>query len=162
MFANGSKKTKVNKDIEQSIREQGEHKYFPAFHNGLTVLCKSLKLTNDKITISGYAVVNGCQSLNGLYENKKQITSDLRLLTKIIQVSPDAPLALKITDHTNNQNGTTHRDLQSNSPIQTRLQSEINSSYKGKFFYRIKRGEHPEWAQDKVIETNWQREFFGV
>lgn len=147
------KKTKVNKDIERSIKNPDEHKYFPAFHNGLTVLCKSMTVASDKITISGYAVVNGCQSLTGLNENKKQITSDLRILTKLIQISPDTPLALKITDHTNNQNGTTHRDLQSNSPIQTRLQAEVNSSYKGKFYYRIKRGEHPEWPVDKVIEN---------
>jgi len=147
------KKTKVNKDIETSIQTQGEHKFFPAFHNGLTVLCKSLKLSKDKVTISGYAVVNGCQSLNGLYENKKQITSDLRLLTKIIQIPPDTPLALKITDHTNNQNGTRHRDLQSNSLIQTRLQSEIGDEYKGKFVYRIKRGEHPEWEKDAKLQV---------
>lgn len=145
------KKTKVNRDIEQSIRKPEEHKFFPAFHNGLTVLCKNLKITKDKITIAGYAVVNGCQSLTGLYENKKQITSDLRVLTKIIQISPDTPLALKITDHANNQNGTTHRDLQSNSPIQTRLQTEVNNGYKGVFYYRIKRGEHPEW--DKSVKA---------
>ena len=61
------RKTKVNKDIEESVRNQTEHKFFPAFHNGLTVLCKSLDVTKDKITISGYAVVNGCQSLTGFY-----------------------------------------------------------------------------------------------
>ena len=144
------RKTKVNKDIELSIKQQSEHKYFPAFHNGLTVLCKQLALEKDKITVSGYAVVNGCQSLTGLYENKKKISSDLRILTKFINVSPETPLALKITDHTNNQNGTTARDLQSNNPIQTRLQQEINS---GNLRYRIKRGEHPEWDADKVIEN---------
>jgi AIPR protein len=144
------KKTKVNKDIELSIKKQDEHKYFPAFHNGLTVLCKHLRLKKDKITVSGYAVVNGCQSLTGLYENKKRLSSDLRILTKFIQISPETPLALKITDHTNNQNGTTARDLQSNNPIQTRLQQEINS---GKFRYRIKRGEHPDWHPERVIEN---------
>ncbi len=147
------KKTKVNKDIERSIRTQEEHKFFPAFHNGLTVLCKNLSLTGDKITISGYAVVNGCQSLTGLYENKKQLSSDLRILTKFIQISPETPLAMKITDHTNNQNGTTARDLQSNNPIQTRLQAEVDSEYKGKLHYRIKRGEHPEWDEATVIEN---------
>jgi AIPR protein len=148
------KKTKVNKDIERSIRTQEEHKFFPAFHNGLTVLCKNLSLTKDKITISGYAVVNGCQSLTGLYENKKQLSSDLRILTKFIQISPETPLAMKITDHTNNQNGTTARDLQSNNPIQTRLQTEFDAEYKGKLHYRIKRGEHPEWDEAKVIEND--------
>jgi hypothetical protein len=145
------RKTKVNKDIEESVRNQSEHKYFPAFHNGLTMLCKSLSITKDRITVSGYAVVNGCQSLTGLYENRKKLSSDLRILTKVIQVSPETPLATKITDHTNNQNGTTARDLQSNNPIQTRLQTEINS--KSAFCYRIKRGEHPEWNADEVIEN---------
>ena len=147
------KKTKVNKDIARSIATTTEHKYFPAFHNGLTVLCRSLKLTTDKITIDGYAVVNGCQSLTGLYENQGKISDDLRLLTKVVSVAPDTMLANKITDHTNNQNGTTHRDLKSNSLVQTRLQSEIHDKYSGEVYYRIKRGEHPEWPSAQVIEN---------
>src|SRR5487761_52820 len=56
------KKTKVNDDIATSIKSQDEHKFFPAFHNGITVLCKKLVPSKDKVTISGYVVVNGCQS----------------------------------------------------------------------------------------------------
>ena len=147
------KKTKVNRDIAKSITEIAEHKYFPAFHNGLTILCKNLDLNKDRITIDGYAVVNGCQSLSGLYENMGHISDDLRLLTKLISVAPDTTLANKITDHTNNQNGTTHRDLKSNSSIQTRFQSEIHTKYPGDVYYRIKRGEHPEWPSNQVIEN---------
>ena len=82
------KKTKVNRDIAKSITEIAEHKYFPAFHNGLTILCTNLDLNKDRITIDGYAVV-GCQSLSGLYENMGHISDDLRLLTKLISVAPD-------------------------------------------------------------------------
>lgn len=99
-------------------------------------------------------MVNGCQSLTCLYENKKDITKELRIVTKFINVPPNDPLAAKITDHTNNQNGTTFRDLQSNNPVQVRLQSEIHREYKGEAFFRIKRGEHPEWPTDKVIEND--------
>ena len=147
------KKTKVNRDIAKSIIDTAEHKYFPAFHNGLTILCKALKLNKDKVTIDGYAVVNGCQSLSGLYENQGRISDDLRLLTKLINVAPETALANKITDHTNNQNGTTHRDLKSNNPVQTRLQSEIHEKYADEVYYRIKRGEHPEWLPDRVVEN---------
>jgi hypothetical protein len=84
--------------------------------------------------------------------NRANITPDLRILTKFIQIEPDSALAAKITDHTNNQNGTTARDLQSNSVSQTRLQSEIHSKYP-EFRYRIKRGEHPEWEKGAVIEN---------
>jgi hypothetical protein len=147
------KKTKVNDDLARSIQKQEEHQLFPAFHNGITVLCKKLKVGKDKITISGYAVVNGCQSLTSLNENKAKISSDLRILTKFIQTAPAGKLAAKITDHTNNQNGTTARDLQSNNLIQTRLQTEINGG--GEYCYRIKRGEHLEWEKEgkQVIEN---------
>lgn len=145
------RKTKVNDDIASSIKNQDEHKFFPAFHNGITILCKKLAASKDKVTISGYAVVNGCQSLTGLFENKGKLSSDLRIMAKFIQTEPEGKLAAKITDHTNNQNGTTARDLQSNNLIQTRLQTEING--KGEFCYRIKRGEHPDWQDDKVIEN---------
>ena len=149
-----SRKTKVNKDIEKSIREHDEHKLFPAFHNGLTVLCEHLELTPPQLTISGYAVVNGCQSLSGLYDNRTELTGDLRILTKILKVSPDSDLARKIADHTNNLNGISNRDLQSNNPIQVRLQSEIHAKYLNQIYYRIKRGEHQrEWPADRVIEN---------
>jgi AIPR protein len=68
------KKTKVNDDIAASIKDQGEHKLFPAFHNGITILCKKVAYSEEKVTISGYAVVNGCQRLTGLYDNKDKIS----------------------------------------------------------------------------------------
>jgi hypothetical protein len=148
------KRSPVNKAIEKSIEEAGEHKYFPAFHNGLTVLCENLDVDNDKIEVSGYAVVNGCQSLNALYHNQTQITDSLRVLTKFIQVSPNSDLAQKITDHTNNQNGITGRDQRSNDTTQGRIQSEIHRKYAGEVFYRISRGEHTEWPTEKVIEND--------
>jgi hypothetical protein len=147
------RKTKVNRDIEKSISEQSEHKLFPAFHNGLTVLCDDLTVKDSLLKLKGYAVVNGCQSLTTLHENRSLITSDLRILTKFICIKSDAALASKITDHTNNQNGITSRDLQSNNPIQARLQSEIHSRFGGSVHYRIKRGEHQEWPPDSVIEN---------
>lgn len=147
------RKTKVNKDIDKSIKNPRDHQLFPAFHNGITILCNKMSVSNDKIKISGYAVVNGCQSLNSLYENRKDVSADLRIITKFLDVPPEDPFARTITDRTNNQNGTTFRDLQSNNPIQIRLQSEIHRKYIGQQYYRIKRGEHPDWPVDKVIEN---------
>jgi hypothetical protein len=148
------KNSPVNRDIEASVVEPDEHRYFPAFHNGLTVLCETLELKRKKIRISGYAVVNGCQSLNALFHNEGKITPELRILTKFIQVSPNSKLAQKITDRTNNQNAIIGRDRQSSSDIQNRLQSEIHREYTGEVYYRIARGEHPEWDQKKVIEND--------
>ena len=43
-------------------------------------------------------------------------------------------------------------NLQSNNPVQVRLQSEIRRKYADSLF-RSKRGECPEWPADKVIEN---------
>lgn len=134
-------RTKVNKDIAKSIGNKEEHKEFLLFHNGLTLLCEKLSYQDDKIEIAGYSVVNGCQSLTSLYENRARVTEDLRLMARIIELPPGNALADKITHHSNNQNPINARDLQSNSTIQRRLQNEFSQYYRGDVFYRIKRGE---------------------
>lgn len=134
-------RTKVNKDIATSIQDPNEHADFLMFHNGLTILCQDMKLSKNKITIDRYSVVNGCQSLTTLYEHRDDLSDDLRILTRLIQLDPNSPLAAKITHHSNNQNAINARDLQSNSALQRRLQKEFAAAYPAHVFYRIKRGE---------------------
>lgn len=134
-------RTKVNREISKSIEQQSEHRNFLLFHNGLTILCKSIEADESKITVSGYSVVNGCQSLTTIYENRSKITDDLRVFCKLIQLDPESDLALKITHHSNNQNPINARDLQSNNILQIRLQHEFETDYPGRIFYQIKRGE---------------------
>lgn len=137
-------KTKVNKAIAESTKSVAEHKNFIFYHNGLTVLAEEAEHTDDVLTISGYTVVNGCQSLTTLHENKANISEELKLLTRIVQVSPASQLAAKITRHSNNQNAISARDLQSNSTIQRRLQIEFKQDFPEYFSYEIKRGESSE------------------
>jgi hypothetical protein len=43
--------TKVNRDIVESIRNPELHKTFPLFHNGITVICRQMDQTPERITI---------------------------------------------------------------------------------------------------------------
>lgn len=134
-------RTQVNKDIVASIRDQSRHKLFPLFHNGITVIAKELRLTKDAITAEEYFVVNGCQSLTTLYDNKGQVTDNLRVLTKFIKVEPTSLLAKQVTEFSNNQNGVKPRDFMANNPNQIRLQNEFRENYNGQYVFEIKRGE---------------------
>src|SRR3989338_5272685 len=134
-------KTQVNKDIVGSISDQSLHKLFPLFHNGITVIANDLTVTKDKITVDQYFVVNGCQSLTTLYDNKAKITDNLRVLTKFVQMEPTSPLAKQVTEFSNNQNGVKARDFMSNNAMQIRLQNEFVKDYKGQYTFEIKRGE---------------------
>jgi len=134
-------RTQVNRDIVTSIRDQARHKFFPLFHNGITVITKELKVTSGTITARDYFVVNGCQSLTALFDNKDKITDNLRVLTKFIQMEPSSPWAKQVTEFSNNQNGVKARDFMANNPMQIRLQNEFRKEYDGQYAFEIKRGE---------------------
>ena len=146
-------RTKINKAISQSVQDQSEHVNFLLYHNGLTILTTKLEHEGDSISLSGYSVVNGCQSLTSLYENRDKITSDLRILGRLIQLPPNSDLAALITRHSNNQNSISARDLQSNSAIQQRLQTDIHLKFPN-FFYEIKRGEREPKGKACTVITN--------
>jgi len=133
--------TKVNRDVVASIRDPAVHKLFPLFHNGITIICRRMDQTAEKITIDEYFVVNGCQSLNSLFDNRKVLTDNLRILTKIIRMDVASGLAERVTRFSNNQNGTKARDFKSNNPIQVRLQNEFTKLYPNRYSIEVKRGE---------------------
>ncbi len=136
-------RTQVNKDIVKSIKDKSRHKFFPLFHNGITVIAKDVELTNDLLKVGGYNVVNGCQNLTALFDNKDELTDDLRVLVKFIKMDPSSKLAEDITQISNNQNGVKPRDFKANNAIQIRLQNDFSAHYDGQYYYEIKRGELP-------------------
>jgi hypothetical protein len=145
-------KTSVNKDIEKSIEDKKEHRLFPLYHNGITILCNSAETDGDKVKIKNYRVVNGAQSLSALYRKRASLSSDLKILTRIIEIQ-DPELALKITHNSNNQNAIKPRDLRSNSLLQVRLSKEFDSFGGKQYGFEIKRGQTPKTAE--VISNEW-------
>ena len=132
--------TKVNQAIRQSIIDTNEHDKFQLYHNGITIICDAANYGNDKITINNYVVVNGAQSISTLYNQRKDITENLKILTKIIKLNTqDISLVKQITTNSNNQNAIKARDLQSNQTIQQRLKKEFESIDGYKF--EVKRGD---------------------
>jgi hypothetical protein len=85
-----------------------------------------------------------------MYDSRNKLTDELRVLSRLIELPPDHELVEKITHHSNNQNSISARDMQSNSTIQRRLQKEFESVYRGKVFYRIKRGEKTKSDQEII------------
>lgn len=144
-------RTKVNRAIASNVETQTEHKNFMLYHNGLTILARSVALDekNDTLTIDQYSVVNGAQSLSTLNDKKGSLSNDLRLLARVVELDPASDLAGRITRNSNNQNSIGARDLQSNSVIQKRLKEDFKRSFDEEFDYEVKRGERS--AGDRTI-----------
>ena len=134
-------KTAINKAIVASVKNRSLHKSFPLFHNGITVIAPEVKVRSGSLSTKDYFVVNGCQSLTALFDNQGELTSDLRILTKFIQLKKGSPLGETITRFSNNQNGVRVRDFMSNNRTQIRLQRDFATHYPKQYFFEIKRGE---------------------
>ncbi len=134
--------TKVNKGLLSSIRNKKEHKNFPLYHNGITILCDSFEEeSSNTLKIKNYVVVNGAQSLSSLLQAKGSITQDLKILVKIVALGNVPELGENITQNSNNQNAIKPRDLRSNHGIQQRLKKEISDLSFKNIVYEVKRGE---------------------
>jgi hypothetical protein len=133
--------TKVNKAIRDSIQALTQHVKFPLFHNGITVLAEKVSVDKGSVAIENFIVVNGAQSLKQFYNNEKKISSDLKVLARIIEIGGNTELAREISINSNNQNGIKPRDLRSNDAVQVRLQAEFEKLAFEGYSFDVKRGE---------------------
>lgn len=62
--------TPVNKDIIQTMANDNDYKYFGLFHNGITIVAKTLRMTGENIQLENFQIVNGCQTSYIIAENK--------------------------------------------------------------------------------------------
>lgn len=148
--------TRVNKSIKQTILETPEHNHFFLYHNGITIICNKLieNLANNKISIGGYAVINGCQSMLNFFENRQKLSNNLFILVKIIKLNRTSPLIKKITYYANNQNSISLQDLKSNDSVQKSLQREFEQLFNNSILYKRKKGESEEGFLE-VIEKDF-------
>ena len=136
-------KTRINRELATTIRQADQHALFPAYHNGLTLLTRRLDVNEGEMQLDGVSVVNGCQSLVALYSNRANVTPELRVLVKIVELGESIDLVDDITYRTNNQNPVNTRDLRSTDPIQRDLQAQVRESYGSELSYVIRNGEKP-------------------
>ena len=151
MYASHWVTPKVNRALKQSVLDDKQHQNFPLYHNGVTVLCSDATYFNGVLAISNYVVVNGAQSISTFKRVSDRLSSDLRVLAKVVQLR-DPELARRITINSNNQNSIRPRDLKSTNEIQLRLREEFKSVMDGEFDLEIKRGQ--ESREGATVITN--------
>lgn len=91
----------VNKEIEDTLRGSGKDS-FVLLNNGITVVSEDLGKTGDRFTVSGFQVVNGCQTSHVLFNNRDRVT-DLVLLSIKLIVAPVDELRNQVIKATNRQ-----------------------------------------------------------
>lgn len=115
----------VNANIAETLRG-ADCELFPVLNNGVTIVAKSLKTIGDKIYLSNFQIVNGCQTSHILFKNRDKLTSHIFLPIKIIATSNDDIIS-KIVMATNNQTEIKNEAFEALRPFHKELEE----------FYRI-------------------------
>ena len=149
----------VNADIEETIVE-GRNSAFCMLNNGITIVAHSAVLVSDKMTISNYQIVNGCQTSHVLYLNRDNLgIHDLLIPIKII-VTKDEDLKNRITKATNNQTGITKEQLEALSTFQKTLE-EYYRTYTAedeRLYYERRSGQYRNESipKDRIVTIRAQ------
>lgn len=120
----------VNKDIITTITSN-ESLWFPYMNNGISIICDKMDFGNSNekkkttsLILSNMQIINGCQTVNALYNAKYgKNTSDnfhpTNVLVRIYEINPEqADFKMNIIKATNNQNSVKSFSLMANDPIQ--------------------------------------------
>jgi len=158
----GLGKTRVNKDIRNTLKKIGEHQKFFLYHNGITIVCEDLVHEAHSVKISKYSVVNGCQSMLTFYENADSVSNNVFVLTKIIKIPEGQPVSVDdITYWANNQNAISVRDLKANDVIQRSLKNEFERLFGSKVLYRRQKGDSAS-GYDEIIERDFAAQLIAA
>ncbi len=141
---------KVNRELSRTIHGDKVRDFF-FYHNGITALCDSMSLSEDKTKLSlvGVSIVNGCQSLTTIYNTSERVRShearDAHVLFRFYEIK-DRAFGDRISINTNSQSAVKARDLRSNDRVMVGLKKAFETRFPdGQFL--TKRGE--AWLADK-------------
>ncbi|MEL6439330.1 MAG: AIPR family protein [Cyanobacteria bacterium J06621_8] len=115
------KKNPVNSSIKETL-DGPNPSLFSVLNNGITIVADSVKSSANTLTLSDYQIVNGCQTSNVLYENRKnKQIQNISIPVRLIATRNEEIRAL-ITVSTNNQTAIKKEQLSAMSDFQKNLQ----------------------------------------
>ena len=143
-------KNKVNKEIIKTLKEKKEREKFFYYNNGITIICENVKKEEGneiELTLTKPQVVNGCQTVNTIYEvlkdyknsksKKKEFNEgfeEVFVMIKIFIVNDDDNNKIEdkkfsfykdIVKYTNSQTAIRSSQFGSKSDVFLRIQEEL-------------------------------------
>lgn len=115
----------VNKEIQETLNSEYKDT-FVLLNNGVTIVAEDISQTGDMFTLSGFQIVNGCQTSHVLYNNQDQITERILIPIKLI-VGPIDELKNLVIKATNRQTVVKTEELSALTDFQKHLERYYNA-----------------------------------
>lgn len=144
--------SKVNEGINRTATSTNQADMFYFYNNGVVFICDkgSNSPASNEIILEGASVVNGCQTLNVLYnaKQKNKLDNKVYLPIRIIEIS-DYSERMKITEYLNSQTQIKASYFVANHPIILELQENLL----GKGYFLERQINEYQFKKEKGIEV---------
>jgi hypothetical protein len=161
----------INKNIYTTLLDKEDRKNFFYYNNGITIICEHMTKINTQnsnyhmnafFNIQNPQIVNGCQTVNSMYEALKNIDpiilekeyKDTFVMLKILEINKDDlqedKLYKDIVKYNNSQNSIDEKTFVANTGIFVRLQQAFEN--KG-FLLLIKQSDKNKFSNKYKVIT---------
>ena len=133
----------INKNIVETAEEEPENFFY--YNNGISAVCKNLKISGNKITAEKFQIINGAQTVGALRSIADSPKLEVLMrITETKKIGTEAGINEKIIRFNNTQNKITLSDFRSNDQIQLVLLNKFKTctfNTLGNINYIRKRGD---------------------
>lgn len=116
----------VNRSIAETLNDTKASTRFPVMNNGITIVSPDVRVQGNVLHLENYQIVNGCQTSNVLYENRKILTDKIMVNLKIVETSNEDVFA-ELVRATNSQSKIEENQFFSLRPIIKRVEQYFDS-----------------------------------
>jgi len=111
----------VNKEIDATLKSGSGQGALAIYNNGITIIAKKVERISDKVKLTDYQIVNGCQTSHVIFANKDVIDPKSHIVAKIIETI-DSEIAVNVIKATNRQTEVKVEAFESLSPFHKDLE----------------------------------------
>ncbi len=116
----------VNRSIAETLNDAKASTRFPVMNNGITIVSPDVRVQGNILHLENFQIVNGCQTSNVLYENRKILSDRIMVNLKIVETSNEDVFA-ELVRATNSQSKIEENQFFSLRPIVKRVEQYFES-----------------------------------
>ncbi|MCI8544555.1 MAG: hypothetical protein HFH95_14840 [Lachnospiraceae bacterium] len=148
----------INAEIQATLRSPEKQEEFSVLNNGVTIVAREMRRTGNSFTLSGFQVINGCQTSFVLYENRSKLSEQSCIVLKIISTT-DKNITDSIVKTTNRQTPVLNEAFETLRDFHKNLELAYASyDVKNRLYYerRSKQYDSAEINKNKIISFPFQ------
>ena len=153
----------VNLEIDRTLKSDTKDA-FVLMNNGITVVSEELISTGNEFTLTGFQVVNGCQTSHVLFNNKDNLDDKIFIPIKLI-INPEDQLKNQVIKATNRQTQVKSEELLAITDFQKSLEHYYDAiPDEHKLHYERRPGQfraEPELEKIRIISISSQIKAFS-